>query len=266
MTLYERGTKGFQLTTAGRRILGQCETIVAMVQELGVLALDEQTQEDTIRIGVSEVIMLTWMPDLIEALKIQFCEVHFDISVDTTQMLAERLRSDEFSIVLVTNSIEDTNVVNAPICSYKVGWLASPTIFDGRQPLNVVDLAKFPIIMPQSSTLFYASLKDYLKRHGIEPEGMKNCVRIDSGISPATGLELVRRGVGIMALPIVLAQEFIKSGEVNVIPVREPFPPLSFFASYKTPPTLALSARIVETAQAVTRAVWERNRSEDFWP
>ncbi len=267
VTLYERNVKGFELTPAGRRILDRCEEIVQLSQELKSIATEDNVLGRPIRIGASDAISLSWMPDLVEVLNAKYPGYMFDIVTDSAPNLSRALLADELDIALIANGIDEHRIVNAPLCNYRMAWMANPRKFDVRKPINIEQLCDLPIIMPPPSTPGYMWQVEYLKRHNIDysPDA-KRPLRISCGYSPGTGIQMVALGFGVMPLPVLLARPWLTQGDLALMPVKEPFPPWCMFASYKSPPTIPVITGLVETAQAVAKAFADRRGGDDFWP
>ena len=267
VALYERNARGFELTAAGRRILSHCEQIVALTQELKSIASENNSLGRAIRIGASDAITLSWMPDLTDALKTNFPDYMFDITTDSTPNLAAALRNDELDIALVANAIDEPRIINAPLCNYRVAWMASPKKFDVRTSITIQQLCELPIIMPPPGTPGYVWQTEYLKRHNPDYSGHgKAQLRLSCGYSPATAIDMVSRGLGVAPLPVLLARPWIERNEMAILPVREPFPAWYMFAVYKVPPTIPMITSLVVTAQAVAKSFADRQGGEDFWP
>lgn len=267
VTLYERHVKGFELTPAGRRILDRCEQIVQLSRELKSVASEDNVLGRPLRIGASDVISLSWMPDLVSMLTTTFGDYQFDMITDSAPNLSRMLMNDEIDIALIANGIDEPRIVNAPLCNYRVEWLANLHKFKIDKPMNIEQLCGLPMIMPPPSTPGYMWQVEYLKRHNpnYSPDDPK-AMRISCGYSPGTGIQMVALGFGVMPVPVLLARPWIAAGDLAVIRVKENFPPWAMYASYKTPPTIPIITSLVETAQAVAKAFADRRGGEDFWP
>ncbi len=267
VTLYERHVKGFELTPAGRRILDRCEQIVQLSRELRSLAAEDTALGRPLRIGASDAISLSWMPDLVSMLATKFPDYQFDMITDSAPNLSRMLMADEIDIALIANGIDEARIINAPLCNYRVEWMANPRKFKIDKPMNIEQLCELPIIMPPPSTPGYMWQVEYLKRHNpnYSPDDPKTA-RITCGYSPGTGIQMVALGFGVMPVPVLLARTWIASGDIAIVKVKENFPPWAMYASYKTPPTIPIITSLVETAQSVAKAFADRRGGEDFWP
>lgn len=266
VSLYDRSHKGFELTDAGRRILNHCERIVEMARQLPSLASGDSHAPGTVRIGASDVISLSWMPELKEVLEGRFPTATFEIVTGDSVFLTQALAADKLDLALVANCADGPATVNRPLCSYRVRWMASPSKFDVHTPISVRQLCGLPIIMPPPTTPGYQWQVDYMKRHSFGAfEAMNTKMQISCGLSPATAIEMVRAGLGVMPLPVLLARRWIERQDLALLPVDEPFPPWKMSVAFKTPPTFPEILDVATLAQEIAQGYARQHGGEDFW-
>lgn len=265
--LYDRNARGFELTSTGRRILEQCEKIVELTRELTLSAENADIIGRPVRVGMSDMVSMSWLPDLLDVLEVKFPDQAFQITTDAAPNLTVALNKHQLDLVFIANGVDDPRIINAPLCSYRIAWLANPRRFDTHTVISVEQLCRLPIIMPPPGTPSYVWQTEYLKRHNpaFERESTDK-TQLSCGFSPATAIEMVRAGLGVMPVAVLLAQAHIKSGDIAIMPVREPFPAMHMVAAYKTPPTFPMITDLVECAQAVAKAYSDRNGGKDIWP
>lgn len=265
--LYERHAKGFELTPAGRRIIERCEKIVSLTNDLKQMVHDEEFLDRPLRIGSADVVTLTWLPAFLERIRTDLPKLNLEFITDSGTNLANALLNDGLDIAFMVEGLADPRVNNAPLCNYRVDWICSATRTDVHDGLTVKDLCDLPIIMPPSDTAGYRWLCEYFKRHNpqFDPLATKG-LRIQVGYSPATGVEMLARDLGVAAIPTLLARRHIERGELRILDVKEAFPSWSVVACYKAPPTISYLLRIVEIAQEETKLFAEATGGEDIWP
>jgi DNA-binding transcriptional LysR family regulator len=267
VTLYDRQVRGFELTPAGHRILARCTEIVELTSELRALAQGGNTLGRAIRIGVSDVVGMTWLSDFRDRLASDFSDFGFDITTDSAPNLAAALIDDAIDLAFVASGVEHPRIVNAPLCNYRVCWVANPRHFDVERDWTVDGLCDLPIIMPPHGTPGYIWQTEYLKRHSEDyARRARRQINISCGFSPATGIEMVEQGFGVLPLPVLLVRDAMAAGSVALMKVREPFPAWHIAACSKSPPPIPAITTLVETAQAVAKAYADRVGGNDFWP
>jgi DNA-binding transcriptional LysR family regulator len=76
-------------------------------------------------------------------------------------------------------------------------------------------------------------------------------MRVFNSNSLATITRLIRDGVGVAVLPLVVVQEFLKTGELRVLDVDARLPPLHVHVVFADKPGNALPALIADMAVEV---------------
>lgn len=267
VTLYERNAKGFELTPAGRRIIERCEKIVSLTHDLKQMVHDEAFLDRPLRIGCADIVTLTWLPAFLKRVQADFPKRDLEFITDSGVNLSHGLLADTLDLAFMVEGVTDPRLANAPLCYYRVDWLASASRDDLAGIQTVRDLCDRTIIMPPFNTAGYRWLCDYFKRHNpdfdpVAPSGL----RVQCGYSPATGVEMVARDLGIAAVPTLLTRRHIDRGEIRILDVKEEFPSWSVVACYKTPPTISYLTRFVEIAQEETKIYAEAVGNGDIWP
>ena len=64
--LFERGARGVKLTAKGQELHSYAERMLQIRREMVQVANEQQVMSGTVRIGVAETIVQTWLPSLIE--------------------------------------------------------------------------------------------------------------------------------------------------------------------------------------------------------
>lgn len=266
VALYDRQTKGFELTPAGRRIIERCESIVEQANDLKRLVHDDDFFARPLRIGSADIVTLTWLPKFIEAAKKNFPNLDFEFVTDSGNNLSSGVFSDDIDIAFVVEGIDDGRIQNSPLCYYKVDWLASANDYESKR-LSVRDLCEMPIITPPHDTSGFRWLSEYFKRHnsGYNPDSAGK-LKMQCGYSPSTALEMVALGLGVAAIPTLLARPRVLSGSIAILDVEESFPSWSVVAVYKKPATISKIPELVQLAQAEITRYCKDLVAPDIWP
>jgi len=248
--LYVRGGKQFELTAAGRQLLPYAEQIVELSNKMQRELIITAQENAVIKVGIIELVTLSWLAEFARLIREQESSASVDFSTETSPRLVDGLARDELDLVFVWGPINEPNVQNVPVCSYPMGWLASPAYFDCDTPIDVVELAKLPIIMHRPGTSGYDIIKDYFTGYGIQNiPASPSPVSLNCSYSLATATQLVRTGLGVMAIPLILLSEEIARGDVRILPVTQQLPTLNVTACAKSSAGKQLISRLTDLAK-----------------
>jgi len=194
------------------------------------------------RLGVSETIVQSWLPEFIAALREEFPRLNVEIDVDISRSLREGLLSNAIDLALLMGPVSDYRVENIALPAYQMTWLRAPS-------LAVSDPAEgAPVITFARDTRPFRLLKETL----LERYGTGAVIFPSSSLSAC--FRLVAAGLGIGALPLSLAADYLASGQVEQFDPGWIPAPLNFTASYLATPEAVVSGRAAEIAQRVAVA------------
>jgi DNA-binding transcriptional LysR family regulator len=264
--LYVRGGKEFQPTAAGRRLLEYAEQIVdisgRMQQELrGADASDNAV----LRVGIIELVTMSWLPQFVQAIRASDVMTEVDFIHETTSSLLQSLRKDELDLAFVWGPANEPNIVSEHICSYAMCWLGSPALCKGMETMDVVDVARLPVIASKKEASDHSIVKEYFAAYGLDNiSRVEDRVRLSS-YSMGTSLQLIRTGLGVMDMaPLLLADE-LRDGSVVILPVAQALPPTYLTACYKPLSARPGVMRLVQAAHTVAKEYASKVDPAHMW-
>lgn len=124
--LIERTSRSLQLTEKGRIVYCYAEKYIQLNQDL-LKDLSEKTAfHATIRLGVAETIVHTWLVNFIEQAQAEFPEVTIDIVINITPMLKAALQSGELDMAFLLDSGTNFDCIATPLCEFQHSFLIAP--------------------------------------------------------------------------------------------------------------------------------------------
>lgn len=246
--LYVRGGKHFELTAAGRQLLPYAEEIVELSDRMQRnLSVDDDAQQ-VIRVGIIELITLSFLPRFIDLIRTEQPRAVVDFSSDTSLGLVQGLLSEEeLDLIYVWGPVNEAGVRSTHICSFPMAWLASTRHFDCEGRLDVIQLASMPIIMHRPGTSGDKLIREYFTAYGIDHVPTSPPVlALNCSYSLATAMQLVRSGLGIMALPPFLMASEIERGDVAILNVGKALPTIDLTACSRASSSSALAKHLIQ--------------------
>ena len=101
--LFERGARGVTPTAKGQELHAYAERMLQIRREMVQVASEQQVMSGTVRIGVAETIVQTWLPSLIEQIHATYPALVIEIEVDTSLVLRNHLLSRQINLANRTN-------------------------------------------------------------------------------------------------------------------------------------------------------------------
>ncbi|MCK4563809.1 MAG: HTH-type transcriptional activator IlvY [Verrucomicrobia bacterium] len=203
--LFLRDNRSVALTDAGRQLLTYARSAVMEWQHFQEsLAPEGDKVTGTISIYASITAVYSLLPDLLEAYRSAFPEVHLDLRTGDAEKAVEQVLSGEIDLaVAALPDRRQTRIVFMPLAE-------TPLVFIAPHPLDRIDLSQIPLVVPQSG-LARQRLDAWLKEHGIVPD-------ISSEVSGNEALiAMVRLGAGVGIVPLLALERSPFREEVRVV-------------------------------------------------
>lgn len=239
--LVERNSRSAKLTPAGRKVLAYAERIVRLNTEMRQDVAGMGAGGGLIRLGVIESIVHSWFPEFVALLRESHPGIDIEVTSDTTLHLTRLLRTDDIDLILQGGHVADPEFVNLLLGEFELRWVASPTLGLAGGPLDLAQLARYPIVSFARHSGPYANLERLFSTSVDRP------VRINCITSIAAMVKLVVDGLGVAALPVATIQRELREGALEVLDVAVRVPSLPLVAVYRAQ-SHPLAASIAELA------------------
>lgn len=245
--LLDRGRRRtLSVTPRGVALLGYAERLLALHGEMQAAMGGPDTLRGTVRLGVSETVVHTWLSTLVQRLRQVHPLVTVDIAVDISVNLRASLLAGEVDAAFLLGPVASPRVRCLPLCDYPLAWVARPGLLpDLPRPLPLQDLAGWPVLTYARGTAPHAELQELLSRPGLPP------IRIFSNSSLASIVRMALDGIGIGVIAPAAIRRELAAGELQVIQTEPALQPLSFQACWTDAPGSGLAAAVTRLAQEV---------------
>jgi DNA-binding transcriptional LysR family regulator len=246
--LFERDTRGITLTPKGSELLSHAERMLQMRQDMQVAARARKVMSGALRLGVSETIVHTWLPRLMERLSDAYPALIVEIQVDTSTSLKAQLAAHQIDLAFLLGPMDDPSVENLYLCQYPLQWIAGPTLKVGRQPVTLQRLSQWPIITYSSTTDPHRAVRDLMIKAGVQQP------RIYGSSAVSVIVRMAMDGVGTGVLATVFLSKEIERGDLRLLDVKAPpLPPLHYTACWMRRPDSHVARIVAEVAQGIAR-------------
>ena len=247
------------VTPRGTALLAYAERMMALNGELLAAVGSTDVLRGTVRIGVSETIVHTWLSALVRRLHQVHPHVTLDIQVDISASLRASLLSGEVDAAFLLGPVASPRVRCLPLCDYPLAWVARPGLLPAARPLplqgaaqdpvqgmaSLRDVAAWPILTYARGTAPHAELLQLFSRPGLPPP------RIFANSSLASIVRMALDGIGIGVIAPAAIRPELQAGKLEVVQAGPPLQPLSFQACWSDTPGSALAEAVARLAQQV---------------
>ena len=241
--LIDREGREFHLTPAGHEALRVIKKMLTDFDNLKLGFTDPESIPVTLRIGAIDAIVQTWLPRLYERLRQTYPGSQIEIVTDSTFSLNQHLKSGELDIAFCLDPVLEEGYRSFVVCSYAMAWVGSPKL------------------VARDQLLFSRGTRSHAAHHvptwlaavsddrALFPRRECSCFPVVDFNSLPTMIRLALDGFGVAAIPTIVVQRELASGELVQVQINKPFPPLTFIASYCPVPGSLSTEKVAELAR-----------------
>lgn len=244
--LFDRSARKAVLTPKGRELMEYATRLIDLSTEMVHRIAAPDVVAGTVRLGVAEVVSVTWLPRLIRALSERHPQVRLEMEEALTGDLIRALQLGEVEVVLApgTPMLAQTDV--RPLGSVEFAWMASPALALRPGLHGAAELAKLPVIGLKAQSFHHAAIDAWFRQAGAKCNYLARCK------SMSVAASMTKAGVGISYLPLRCHREDLERGELQVIETDAPFRFVEFTASVSKERAYPLADAVAALAQELS--------------
>jgi DNA-binding transcriptional LysR family regulator len=246
--LLERDRRHVTPTQKGQELLRHAQRLMRlhtdMIEEIG----NAEVMGGLLRLGVSETIVHTWLPALLERVNAAYPKLELEIEVDISPNLRDRLVTRDIDVALLLGPISHPNIHSRPLCSFPLAFVASDKIRLPRRTLPLETIAEWPIITFSRNTQPHVAIRDMFDRAGL-------WATIHASASLATIVRMALDGLGIAVLPPAILDTVSAFGQLRRLQTTVRLPKLNFVVGL---PSLRGNLAAQRVAEIATKIAQER--------
>lgn len=241
VTLFERNQRNLRLTAKGRVLFPIAEKMIGLETEIRSIVTTPEAVSGTLRMGVAEVISVTWLPRLIKKMREVYPNVSVEMDEALTHPLIDKLREGSLDIVLAPGLPTESIFRSKNLGMMDFYWMASPSLGLPNGPLSPRDMIEWPIITLSPQSHHHRSIDEWFQSEGIVFKRFDTCKSF--GVAAA----LAVAGMGITFLPKRCYEKQLESGTLKIVETLPAMPRVPFNATTLVDSTQPLA----ETAAAL---------------
>ncbi|WP_396231527.1 LysR family transcriptional regulator MumR [Acinetobacter baumannii] len=248
----DRSLRQFKLTHKGMTLFKYAEKFMRLETDLVAELTENQHLTGTIRLGVSETIVYTWLVEYIEKVQQEFPKVSVEIVVDLTPNLQEGVRTGDLDMAFLLGPTLAFECIEQSLCNFELSFLAAPSFKGGIGQMSFKALMSHTILTYPKITYPYKELEAKMKEKGIdEPLSI-------TSYSLATLLRLAEQGLGIAVVPTLTALKEITDGRLEILNTPIRLKTFHFTSIYIHGNDVALKEKLTEVAVQVSESAMKR--------
>ena len=243
--LFDRSGHRVALTPHGRRFLSYAEKLLAIRAEAQLEVGKSGELSGIVRIGAADTMAITWLPDFLVGLKAQFPNISPELTVGHSARLRDELVEQKIDIAFIVGPVSNPEIVNYPLCECPMVLAAAPSLGLHGRELNVRELNDIDILTFERLSQPYQSLRRDLRRAEVS-------ARLNPISSLGTAVLLIKKGLGVGAVPLAAIEKELETGELELLHVDFHLTTLCFAICRRHGPSAPVVQAIAERALEFT--------------
>jgi DNA-binding transcriptional LysR family regulator len=243
-----RDAGSVRLTADGDKLLKKAREVLwageALIEEAG----RQELIEETLRLGVTELVACTWLQGFLRLMKEAYPRLRIQLEVDLSTTIDARLMEGQVDLALHTGPFKSKTFASGALGQENYCWVVNSAMKDrlSAKPA-LTELFDLTVLTHAKHTQACAALHSLAAERGLRGERIVH----SSALSACVPMAL--EGLGVALLPERLVMGEIASGELHRVEPDWTPEPLSFYARYAP----ARAALYVEKAAQIAKVAME---------
>ncbi|WP_118182614.1 LysR family transcriptional regulator [Paraburkholderia phosphatilytica] len=224
--IFDRSRRSAVLTPKGEEILRTARQLLDMRDGLLVQLGAKDTMFRRLRLGVTELTALTWLPVLVDRLRKQFPQLEIVPEVGLGQKLYERLVENTIDLVIVPDVFNDPRFTLVPVGMVNNAWMYADGVLPSRRVFPLTEITQHTLIVQGKDSGMGIAYGQWFRAHGIETPRTVVCSNLVAQIG------LTVSGLGVSFLPKDCLTHLIDHGALRTARTTPTPPKIQYVAIY----------------------------------
>lgn len=223
--LFDRSQRAARLTPRGALLLPLAEEVLLAAERfLDATAASKSEITGYIRLGVAEVVAMTWLPELVQNVRTNYPGLQLEIEVALSQVIEEKLHKGSLDMAFAACEVAQSQFSSSDLEEVSFVWAASPSFKGLPDTLTPKLLSALPIIATSREWQFRGSTLSWLTANEVHFRNVTICNTL------RTAGSLAAAGLGLAYLPESLYSDDFASGRLRPLSCNPGSPPLKILA------------------------------------
>jgi DNA-binding transcriptional LysR family regulator len=232
------------LTAKGAEVFALAARMLALQAEIGAALAPAATLRGPMRLGISETIVHTWLPSLLQRLHAAHPALEMDIRVDASSALHAALQSGSCDVALMLRPLDPGPVRLLPLCRYALALAGAPALRLGPEPIGLEALLAHAVITYGAGTQPCRELLATLTRPGLPRP------RVIPNSSLGSMIRMAVDGIGLCTVPPDACAAEVAAGRLRWFATAIALPQLDYVAGWMESADESAARTVAEVAAA----------------
>ena len=242
VAVFDRANRSARLTEKGTEFFEYAKELLERRDQIVERISSKTSLVRQIRIGVTELTALTWLPRLIAAIQAEYPKVNVEAEVDLNATLREKLAAGTMDVIIVPRTHEVEGFATTPVGQVDNAWMCAAGLAPRKSAIALTEIAKFPLILQGGLSGTGYVYSRFLQEQGVALQK----VLASNSLIAQIGLTL--SGLGVSYLPKACLSRMLARRALVVVRTRPALPPVRYIAMHRADQAHSLSAAVARLA------------------
>jgi DNA-binding transcriptional LysR family regulator len=242
--LFDRRLRSARLTEKGEEMFVVAKTLIEERDAALERLRSPEVSQRRVRIGVTELTAMTWLPRLIAGIQGAYPKVSIEPTVEGSVWLTDRLLGDELDLIVVPDAFADPRLLATPVAEVASAWMCRPGYVPYRSAVELQQLGRHRLLIQGASSGTGRIYGAWMKAQGF---GASDVIDVSNLMAL---MSLTVSGLGIGCLPFDCVRPLVRAKLLRVVKVTPALPPIGYVALRRDDGRSRLLSGIVDLAKS----------------
>lgn len=225
--LFERSGRRARLNAKGEEIRALGTELLALRDQLVERAGRHEVVPTKLRIGVTELTAMTWLPALVHDLRTTYPGLVIEPEVAPSSTLVAGVLGDAHDLVITPHVKGMGALVTVPLAEVENVWACSPSVAPPRRSLPLAEIRQFTVLTQGGRSAVGVAMDRWLRTHGVR---LTKTVTTNNLVA-LVGLTVA--GLGVSYVPRDCFSDLVETGLLTVLHTTPPPPRFSYVLAFR---------------------------------
>ena len=243
--LFDRTQRTAKLTSKGKELVPYVRQLIELTSEMQEVLMPKAALSGLIRVGVIEVVALTWLPEFIKHLRAKFPLIRLELSVGLANELNQKMANGDLDLIFTMGRAPSLVYETVSLGSITFDWVIAPQLKNKKLPLEI--FKEQPLIILNKNSFHFTFMQKWMRENKIHPKSIIECN------SMTVIAILVKAGLGISLIPMSCYPNEFADGSLLVIKLAKELQPIEACAIYMGNSPNPIAQAVAEVGAEVSK-------------
>ncbi|OZI16285.1 LysR family transcriptional regulator [Bordetella genomosp. 7] len=223
--IFDRSGQKATLTRTGEDLLELAADLLARRDQMLLKMKGFKPFTGSLRLGITEITAMTWLPQLMQALRAAFPELAVQLKIGMAWNLQQNLLSGQLDMAILHWEIRNPHLESEPLAQVDFGWAGSPALISPAKVYTPEDISRMNVIRQDPDSALNVIYDEWLAPYTAQT----NLFTINS-LQAMVGLTVA--GLGVACIPLGYFSDLFKSRKLVQVRTTKPLPTSMYCAMY----------------------------------